>query len=88
MMGPTYPAARAVSARVEAHFAEHMEAARRHGDTDLAPHPDAEAIEAILNVAFWASLRREEGYTPKISLAFLPPEQSPRPLRFERQIPL
>ncbi|MBC7791743.1 MAG: hypothetical protein H7Z74_17485, partial [Anaerolineae bacterium] len=47
-----------------------------------------EAIEAILNVAFWASLRREEGYTPKISLAFLPPEQSPRPLRFERQIPL
>ncbi|MGI9076667.1 MAG: putative sensor domain DACNV-containing protein [Gemmatimonadaceae bacterium] len=87
-MGPPYPAARAVAARVEDHFAQHIEAARQHGETDLAPQPDAEAIEAILNVAFWASLRREEGYAPKISLAFLPPERSLRPLRFERQIPL
>ncbi len=87
-MGPAYPAARAVAARVEEHFSQHLEAARKHGETDLAAQPDAEAIEALLSVAFWASLRREEGYAPKISLAFLPPEQSHRPLRFERQIPL
>jgi len=87
-MGPAYPAARAVAARVEEHFARHLDAAMKHGETDLAAQPDAEAIEAILNVGFWASLRREEGYAPKISLAFLPPEQSLRPLRFERQIPL
>ncbi len=87
-MGPAYPAARAVAARVEEHFARHIETARHHGETGLASQPDAEAIEAILNVAFWASLRREEGYASKISLAFLPPEQSLRPLRFERQIPL
>ena len=39
----------------------------------LAP-PDAEDIEAIIDAAFWASLRREEGYVPKISLALLPPD--------------
>src|SRR5687768_12794626 len=31
--------------------------------------PDAETIEAVIEAAFWASLRREEGYTPRISLA-------------------
>jgi hypothetical protein len=33
-------------------------------------------------------LRREEGYTPKISLAFLRPEQAGGPLRFEQRLPL
>jgi hypothetical protein len=63
-------------------------AARQQGQVDLAPEPDREAIELITNAAFWASLRREEGYAPKISLAFLPPEQAGRSLRFERPIRL
>jgi len=29
---------------------------------NLAPAPDAAAIEAVIDAAFWASLRREEGY--------------------------
>ena len=38
--------------------------------------PTVEDIEAIIDAAFWASLRREENYLPKISLALLPPEQA------------
>src|SRR6185436_10048008 len=50
--------------------------------------PDLEAIEAVIDAAFWASLRREEGYIPKISLALLPPERAIQPILFERSLPL
>lgn len=50
--------------------------------------PSVEAIEAIVDAAFWASLRREEGYVPRISLALLAPEAAPHPLRFGRPLPL
>jgi hypothetical protein len=36
----------------------------------------------------WASLRREEGYASKISLAFVSPEQTLDPLMFERPLPI
>jgi hypothetical protein len=89
MTEPAYPAARAVSATVQAHFARHLAHARQQeGQQELAPEPDARSIEAIIDAAFWASLRREEGYSPKISLAFLPPEQAGQPLLFERRLPL
>jgi hypothetical protein len=42
----------------------------------------------MIDAAFWASLQREEGYEPEISLTFLPPERAVRPLRFERPLPL
>jgi hypothetical protein len=45
-------------------------------------------MEALIDAAFWASLRREEGYVPKVSLALLPPDRAERPLRFERSLPL
>src|SRR5258705_497032 len=64
---PTYQAARAVAAPMEAHFARHLAAARERGEEELAPEPDAQAIEAIIDATFWASLRREEGHSPKIS---------------------
>ncbi len=54
----------------------------------MAALPDAETIEALIDAAFWASLRREEGYTPKISLAFLAPDEAARPLMFDRPLPL
>jgi hypothetical protein len=54
----------------------------------VAAKPDAAAVEAIIDAAFWASLRREEGYRPKISLAFLPPEHASHPLIFERELAL
>jgi len=85
---PAYPAARAVAYVVEQYFARNIASAREKVVHDLAPNPDAAAVEAIIDAAFWASLRREEGYRPKISLAFLPPEQAQHPLLFERELAL
>src|SRR5438034_7813902 len=87
MTTPVYPAAQVVAATVEDHFASHIAAARQKEWQPLAPAPDARSIETIIDAAFWASLRREEGYSPKISLAFLPPEESTEPLTFERPLP-
>jgi hypothetical protein len=84
----TYQAARAVAPAIESHFAKHIAAARERGEEKLAPNPDRAAIEAIIDATFWASLRREEGRSPKISLAFFPHEQVPQPLIFERPLPL
>src|SRR5258706_4618879 len=85
---PTYQAARTVAATVEAHFARHLVQARRRGEEELAHAPDARAIETIIDASFWASFRPEEGRFPKISLAFLPPEQAGQPLMFEDRLPL
>src|SRR5262249_58197685 len=83
-----YPAAGAAASTVHAHFVRHLEEARRRGQAPIASLPDAAAIEAIIDAAFWASLRREEGYIPRISLAFLEPEETLHPLMFERPLPL
>jgi len=88
MSEPTYPAARTVAAHVRTHFARHHQLARDQGRTDLAPEPSAEVVEGIINAAFWASLRREEGRSPKISLAFVSPELAGQPLTFESWLPL
>ncbi len=42
----------------------------------------------MIDVAFWASLRREETYTPRVSLAFVEPSQVNLPLMFEKPVPL
>src|SRR5437879_242339 len=85
---PTYQAARAVAAIVEAHFARHVAEARRRDEQQLAHAPDGRAIETMIDAAFWASFRPEEGRFPKISLAFLPPEQAGHPRKFEDRLPL
>src|SRR5262245_58610339 len=83
----TYPDSRVVAASVQEHFARHIADALEQGQEDLAPQPDALTIEAIINAAFWASLRREESYFPKISLALIPPERAGQPLTFEGLLP-
>ncbi len=88
MTEPAYPAARAVAATVEDRFARLIASARDAGRQDLAPEPDAGVVEAVIDAAFWASLRREEGRSPRISLAFLPPERAEQPLLFTRPLPL
>ncbi|MBS1527047.1 MAG: hypothetical protein JST19_15440, partial [Bacteroidetes bacterium] len=85
---PAYKAARLVSGALEKHFAGQLEAAEKRGETALAPGPDRRVIEAMIDTAFWTSLRKEEGRSPKISLAFLPPNQSEQPLILERRLPL
>lgn len=88
MTEPSYHAARAVAVTIEEHFARYLATARHQGRQELARHPDAQVIETIIDIAFWASLRREEGCSPKISLAFLPPEEAGQSLRFERHLSL
>ena len=88
MTGPSYPPSRAVAATMQEYFASHLAAASQQELEALAPQPDAQTIEEIIDTAFWASLRQEEGYFPKISLALLPPEQAGAPLMFSRPLPL
>ncbi len=79
-----YPPARRFAARLEAHFAGHTAS---QAPPAGVPLPDAGAIEALIDAGFWASLQREEGYAPEISLAFLPPERAARPLLFAPPLP-
>ena len=87
MSDPGYPAARAIAPRIQQQFAQHLATPGLTGAHELTL-PQAEDIEAVIDAAFWASLRREEGYIPKISLALLPPERSAQPLLFEQSLPL
>lgn len=84
----TYQAARTVAKPIEEHFAKHILAAQERGDENIAPIPKADFLEVIIDITFWASMRREEGHSPKISLAFLPPEKTVLPLLFAQRIPL
>jgi len=85
---PAYPAARAVAPTVYEHFARHTAEAQSRGDHVVSALPDTAAIEAMIDAAFWASLRREESYVPKISLAFLAPDHTGHPLIFEQPLAL
>jgi len=73
-----YSAAHSVAHTVAEHFKRH--AAGRA--------PDAATIERLISAAFWASLRREEGRAPTISLAYLSPESAGSALFVERPLPL
>jgi hypothetical protein len=88
MTGPSYQAARAVAVPIEEHFARYLSMARQKDRQGAARAPVAQVIETIIDAAFWSSLRREEGFSPKISLAFLPPEEAGQPLMFERRLSL
>ena len=83
MKEPAYPAARLAAQRLEPDFE------RQHrGEANAAPLPGADAIETLTGSAFWASLQRVEGYSPKISLAYLPPSATGVSLVFERPLSL
>ena len=92
MTHAAYTMARAVAPVVAEHLRRHLAAL---GDA-LAPLalpnagllPTAQVIESMVDAAFWASVRREEGYIPKISLAFLPPTDDIRPLIFADAVAL
>jgi hypothetical protein len=85
---PTYLAARMVAPALANHFAQHRADAARLGGPPLPPSPPAALLEVIIDVAFWASLRREEGRPPRISLALLEPEAAGQPLLFGHRLRL
>lgn len=75
-----YPAGPAVAQRVREHFARHVDAA------ELVP--DVAYIETLIDVSFWTSLRREEGYVPTISLALVAAAAVPHPMLFAQRLGL
>lgn len=83
-----YPAARIVSPKVHAYFARQLSEAAAAAHLRLATLPDVQAIQAMVDAAFWASLRREESFIPKISLAFVSPSETENALLLERPLPL
>lgn len=88
MIQPAYPAAREAAARVHAHFTNHLTIPSDQPGTSRAALPDRTALEAMIDAAFWASLRREEGFMPRISLAYVAAEALKQPLKLERRLPL
>ena len=78
MNRPSYPPAQSVAVTVAEHFRQHS----------AGRAPDADTIERLINAAFWASLRREEGREPTISLAYVPREDAGTALFVERPLPL
>ena len=82
----TYKAAAVVAEMVVNIFSKHLDEAVAKGETGMASVPSASHVEQMLDTAFWASLRREEGNSPKVSIAFLSPEQAGMPLRFENKL--
>ncbi len=91
MTDPVYVVARTVAPTVATHLAQHRATVDSGGGsvaTADVPLPDAAVVGALVDAAFWASLRREEGYVPTISLAFLPPSPEIRPLTFARPLSL
>jgi hypothetical protein len=84
----SYPTAKLVAPTIHAHFAKHFGLARARGRDPIAALPAPDLIERMINATFWASLRREEGYVPKISMAFLPPEHTEHPMMLANPLPL
>jgi hypothetical protein len=83
----TYQAATTAAPIVEKHFERLLRTAIELGEQEeLAPAPSSQVINSVIDVAFWASLRKEEGHSPKISLAYLPPALAGEPLTFHEPI--
>ena len=74
MTQPTYAAARLAADRIHRHLTSHSTTAQLPS-AQVATLPDSATLAALIDAAFWTSLRREEGYIPRISLAFVAPEQ-------------
>jgi hypothetical protein len=74
--------------RIHEYFTRHwqqIQETRRETPSSVA---SAEEIGAVIDAAFRVSLRREEGYIPRLSLALLEPDEAVRPLVFEEALSL
>src|SRR5688572_24950320 len=88
MSAPAYAAAVAVAPLIHAYLSEHLAQAAARGEHHLASLPSVDSLAALIDVAFWTSLRREETFLPRISLASVDPDETPHPLLFERPLAL
>jgi len=74
---PTYFSAQLAADRIHGYLA--TQSAPRENAATL---PDAATLAALIDAAFWTSLRREEGHIPRVSLAFVAPGQVDDALTF------
>jgi hypothetical protein len=88
MNGPAYPRGRLAAQKAHEYFSRYREQLPDTSRECIASVPSADVIEAVIDAAFWASLRRQEGYMPRLSLAILDPAQARQPLWFENGFPL
>ena len=87
MSQPTYAAARLAADRIHGYLAEHS-AASQLSPKHAATKPDSWILASLIDAAFWTSLRREEGYVPRMSLAFVAPGQVDEGVAFASSLPL
>ena len=87
MIQPTYAAAQLAADRIHRHLAISSIPTEIAGER-AATLPDSATLAAMIDAAFWTSLRREEGYIPRISLAFVAPEQVNDAVAFATPLPL
>ena len=81
----SYPPAKVVADRIQSLWDLHVTEFQQPAE---ASEPNSDDIEQVISAAFWASLGREEGSGPTISLALVPPEEISLPLTFSRSLPL
>lgn len=83
---PSYSAAVAAAEVAAAFYLRHPAGSHRDGAPPCVP--DTATVAAIVDAAFWASLRQEEGRFPRLSLAYLPPDRAGAPVMFAHSLPL
>ena len=88
MSEPRYPSAREVAPKIRAHFERFLPTATAASHPAMLAAPAVADVEAVVDAAFWASLRREENYLPRISLALLPPSAAEQPMCFDTPLTL
>lgn len=88
MIRSPYPAAGLVAPQVRDYFLRHLASLQVANSAAATLVPDVDIIENLINITFWTSLRREEGYVPKLSIAYLPPADQLSSMRFEQPVPL
>lgn len=86
MKNTTYQAAQKVSKHLFEIFSRHFELAQQGEVIEMAEVPSQVQIEKIIDVAFWASLRKEESHSTRVSLAFLSPKQTDQPILFAQSL--
>jgi len=85
---PAYSLAPAAATAVGAFFERHAPPGGANGADARALIPDSQSVVAMVDAAFWASLRKEEGRSPRLSMAFVPRDRAGQPLTFEVPLPL
>ena len=87
MIHPTYAAAQLAATRIHRRLTAPPALAQFSAELAATP-PDPATLAALIDAAFWTSLRREEGYVPRISLAFVAPGQTRDAISFAASLSL